>query len=62
MVAEKYQTVLLEAGVVPKLLKLVNSDHEDIAWQATGAIRNLVLKNRTWQPSYPDIFCPLLVA
>lgn len=54
---KKYQNVLLEAGAVPKLLKLVNSDHEDIAWQATGAIRNLVLKNRAVHKAMLEAKC-----
>lgn len=43
---DEFQEALFEAGAVPALLQLVTQGHEDIAWQAAGALRNIVLKNR----------------
>lgn len=42
---DEFQDALLDAGAVPKLLALINSSHEDISWQAAGALRNIVLNN-----------------
>jgi hypothetical protein len=43
---DEFQNALLNAGAVPALLQLIGQDHEDIAWQAAGALRNIVLNNR----------------
>lgn len=38
------QEKMVEGGFVEKTLNLI-SDREDIAWQAMGTLRNLVIKN-----------------
>lgn len=40
-----YRKAIAGAGVVPLLVGLIPHHNEEVAWQAAGALRNMILDN-----------------